>query len=163
MHYADDRAAAACVIIDDWGDARPSHEAVQWIDQVEPYQPGRFFLRELPCLLAALQSLPVLPHALVIDGYAWLDGGDRPGLGAHLHDAIDPTVPVVGVTKTRFHGATPIEVLRGTSRSPLYVTAAGADPRAAAEAIQRMHGPHRIPTILKRVDRLCRDAFGGGR
>ena len=31
------------------------------------------------------------------------------------------------------------------------------DRAEAARAIQRMHGLYRIPTLLKRVDRLCRD------
>lgn len=159
VHYADDRAAAACVVIADWPEADPTHEIVEWIGHVEPYQPGSFFRRELPCLLAVLGTLSSPPSTIVIDGYAWLDGSDRPGLGAHLFDALDPPVPVIGVAKTRFHGAEPVEILRGSSRSPLYVTAAGADPRLAAEAVWRMHGPHRIPTVLKLVDRLCRDAF----
>jgi len=47
-------------------------------------------------------------------------------------------------------------VLRGDSRRPLYVTAAGLDPAAAALHVRSMHGPFRIPTLLKRVDQLCR-------
>ena len=160
VHYMDDQAAAACVVVDDWPDELPSHEAVEWMDHVEPYQPGSFFRRELPCLLAVLRKLSSPPSLVVIDGYAWLDGDGRRGLGAHLHDALDPSIPVVGVAKSRFAGAGPIEVLRGASRSPLFVTAAGVDPGLAAEAVRRMHGPHRIPTVLKRVDRLCRDASG---
>jgi len=34
----------------------------------------------------------------------------------------------------------------------------GVDSQAAAACIQRMHGPSRLPTLLKRVDRLCREA-----
>lgn len=49
------------------------------------------------------------------------------------------------------------ELRRGTSRSPLYVTAAGMDATEAARHIAEMHGPHRIPTLLKRIDRLCRE------
>jgi deoxyribonuclease V len=40
----------------------------------------------------------------------------------------------------------------------LYVTAVGIDPRAAASNVRGMHGKHRLPTMIKRVDRLCRDA-----
>ena len=49
------------------------------------------------------------------------------------------------------------ELRRGTSRSPLYVTAAGMEATEAARHIAEMHGPHRVPTLLKRVDRLCRE------
>ncbi|PKN30756.1 MAG: endonuclease V, partial [Deltaproteobacteria bacterium HGW-Deltaproteobacteria-21] len=48
------------------------------------------------------------------------------------------------------------EVFRGRSKSPLYVTAAGMDPSEAAGHIRSMHGGHRIPTLLKQVDRLSR-------
>ena len=36
------------------------------------------------------------------------------------------------------------------------MTAVGIDPLAAAEQIRQMHGANRIPTLLKRVDRLTR-------
>jgi len=42
----------------------------------------------------------------------------------------------------------------------LYVTAAGMRLQEAADRIQRMHGPHRIPTLLKRVDTLARGSAG---
>jgi deoxyribonuclease V len=34
----------------------------------------------------------------------------------------------------------------------------GMDASAAAQAVRRMHGPSRLPTLLQRVDRLCRDS-----
>ena len=66
-----------------------------------PYRPGEFFLREPPPLRAVLAPVRNL-GLLVIDGYADLDPGGRPGLGAHAHAAFG--VPVVGVAKTRFRG-----------------------------------------------------------
>jgi deoxyribonuclease V len=67
---------------------------------------------------------------------------------------------VVGVAKTRFAGAggSAVPICRGGSRSPLYITAAGADAIDAAGWVAAMHGPHRVPTLLKRVDRLARTA-----
>jgi deoxyribonuclease V len=47
-------------------------------------------------------------------------------------------------------------VLRGGSARPLYVTAAGLSADEAARRVRDMHGPYRIPTLLKRVDQLCR-------
>jgi deoxyribonuclease V len=64
-------------------------------------------------------------------------------------------IPVVGVAKTKFHGAVPVEVLRG-SGSPLFVTAVGLTLPEAANCIRDMHGPYRIPTLLRRVDQLAR-------
>ncbi len=63
----------------------------------------------------------------------------------------------MGVAKMRFSRARVArEVTRGGSRSPLYVTAVGIDLRMAACHIREMHGQYRIPTLLKRVDHLCR-------
>jgi deoxyribonuclease V len=126
------------------------------VSDVEPYQSGQFYRRELPCILAVLKSLSELPQAIIIDGYVWL-GEQQPGLGAYLYEALERRAAVIGVAKTRFLQAEPVElVLRGRSRSPLYVTAAGMDVAEAARHIRAMHGPYRIPTLLKRVDQLSR-------
>jgi deoxyribonuclease V len=93
---------------------------------------------------------------IIIDGYVWL-GAQRPGLGAHLYESLQRRAAVIGVAKTRFVRAEPARmVLRGRSRSPLYVTAAGMDLAEAASHIRAMHGPYRIPTLLKRADQLSR-------
>jgi deoxyribonuclease V len=52
------------------------------VPEVLPYRPGEFYLRELPPLRAVLQGIGGL-GLLVVDGYADLDPGGRPGLGAH--------------------------------------------------------------------------------
>jgi deoxyribonuclease V len=49
-------------------------------------------------------------------------------------------------------------VERGGSAKPLYVTAAGIAAETAAAHVAAMHGAHRIPTLLKLVDRLVREA-----
>ena len=54
----------------------------------------------------------------------------EPGLGAHLHDAI--ARPVISVAKTRFSGADAVEIWRGESQKPLYITAAGLSAGDAA-------------------------------
>jgi deoxyribonuclease V len=51
-----------------------------------------------------------------------------------------------------------VEVRRGDSQKPLYVTAAGVSAEDAASRISEMHGPFRIPTLLKQVDTLARSA-----
>ena len=82
-------------------------------------------------------------------------GGGVAGLGAHLHASLG--VPVVGVAKTRFASATDaLAVCRGGSRSPLYVSAAGMAAPEAAALVAAMHGPYRVPTLLKAVDALAR-------
>lgn len=156
VDYRDDHAVAACVLAHDWTDSQPYAELVETIADVKPYVPGQFYRRELPCLLAVLWKIPD-PDVVVIDGYVWL-GPNQPGLGAHLHDAMNQIPAVIGVAKTRFRSAdavaTPIR--RGKSKTPLWITSAGVDPQTAADAIRSMHGAHRIPTLIKRADRLCR-------
>ena len=147
---------AACLFFAGWGDAAPASERVVRLMVTEPYVPGEFFRRELPALLRALEDAPPL-EAVMVDGYAWLGEG-RPGLGARLHEALGGKVPVIGVAKTPFKSAedVAVPVLRGGSGRPLWVTAAGMDAALAAERVRSMHGEHRLPTLLKRVDQLCR-------
>ncbi len=96
---------------------------------------------------------------VVVDGYVWLDGVSVAGLGAHLYQALAGKVAVIGVAKRRFAGAgAAVEVVRGRSIRPLFITAAGMSAQTAAEHVRSMHGPNRIPTLLKRVDSLCRRA-----
>ncbi len=157
----DNGAVAACVVASDWTDASAVGEYAVRVYPVAPYEPGQFYKRELPCLLAVLETLPAMPSVCVVDGYVWLGDETRPGLGAHLFTALGGTIPVVGVAKTRFAGAAPVaEVLHGTGDAvrPLYVSAVGVLLANAAERVARMHGPFRLPTLCKRVDALCRAA-----
>ena len=98
---------------------------------------------------------------IIIDGYVWLDAHRRPGLGAFLHETLAKRVPVVGVAKTVFGNALSwcTLVVRGVSRRPLFVTAAGLNAEEAAKGVQAMHGAHRIPTLLKLVDRAAHAAL----
>jgi deoxyribonuclease V len=162
VDYRDEGAVAACVLFHAWGDEAPAEERLERVARVEPYQPGQFYKRELPCLLAVLT--PVLQRgpleAVVVDGYVWLRDERHPGLGAHLYEALGRQVPVLGVAKTRFASArASVEVRRGGSGRPLHMTAAGLDVEEAARHVQGMHGPYRIPTLLKRVDQACRSAY----
>ena len=160
VDYRSHQAVAACLLFHDWPDAASSDEWIVPLPPAAPYVPGQFYERELPCLLSALRHRGEQPFAaIVIDSYVWLDASGRPGLGAHLYEALGQRTPIIGVAKTRFAGADfAVPVRRGDNQSALYVTAAGLAPEAAAAGVARMHGPYRIPTLLKRVDRLCRDA-----
>ena len=122
-----------------------------------PYAPGHFYQRELPCILQVLEKVQASLDAILVDGHVWLDDQGSPGLGAHLYRALEERVPVIGVAKTPFGGSRgQRQVLRGQSRRPLFVTAAGMDLDVAAESVRRMHGAHRIPSLLARADQLCR-------
>lgn len=156
----EEHAMAAAVLFERWSDGAPSRERVVRVDGVKPYVPGRFFERELPCLLAAIEAVRAdgaVIDGVIVDGYVWL-GEAKAGLGAHLFTALGERVPVVGVAKTAFDGAEGVqsEVLRGQSKKALLVTSAGVERSVAAAWVRGMDGEHRVPTLLARVDRLCR-------
>ena len=151
-------ALAAGVVFAEWSSPRPEAELVVPLSDVAAYVPGEFYKRELPCVLAVLEDCVQFIDTVIVDGYVFLDDAGSPGMGAHLYRALEGRVPVVGVAKNPFRGSVgAIAVHRGGSKRPLFVTAIGTDPREAADAVRLMHGSHRLPTMLKRVDRLCRD------
>lgn len=157
VQYEGSHARVGCITFENWAAALPEREFVLQLDEVQAYQPGEFYKRELPCILAALATLEPPPQTVVIDGYVWLDDHGRPGLGAHLFEALGGRVAIVGVAKTAFRGSEhAARVLRPGSQRPLFVTAAGLSLREAAAHVARMSGAHRIPSLLKHVDRLAR-------
>lgn len=157
VQYADKAACAACLTFESWTDGTSRSEHTTLVRGTAEYTSGEFWRRELPCLLAALELLDAKPSVIVIDGYVVLDAKGKKGLGAHLYDTLRADSAVIGVAKQAFgdtsHAA---PVRRGISRRPLFVTSIGIPLDHAAAAIASMHGAHRIPTLLKRVDRLSR-------
>ena len=146
-------AVAAGLWFRGWTGGTADYQAIASFPAVAAYEPGQFYRRELPCLLGVLERGP-RADVVLVDGYVWLGNGAA-GLGAHLHTAIGKVV--VGVAKTRFAGTTDaVAVCRGGSRSPLFVSAVGMSAEAAAAQVVAMHGPHRLPTLLKQVDTLAR-------
>jgi deoxyribonuclease V len=105
VHYLSTGGArAAAVLAADAAFARVLAERTALVPRVAPYRPGEFYLRELPPPRAVLADLDGL-GLLVVDGYADLDPGGRPGLGARAHAEFG--IPVIGVAKSRFRTATP--------------------------------------------------------
>ncbi len=155
VHYLDDAGARAAMVAA--GDRRFSvvtRTQTAMVPAGAPYQPGDFYLRELPPLRAVIAALDELA-LIVVDGYVDLDPGGRPGLGAHVYAEFG--VPVVGVAKTAFRTAThAARVFRAQSSRPLYVTAAGMTIADAACLVSEMAGQFRMPDALKHADRLAR-------
>ncbi len=154
--YEANTAHVAGLVFQSWQDSDENEACVFSMPIPGKYVPGEFYRRELPCILALLDRIQADIDVVVVDGYVWLAGG--PGLGGHLFDALDQNVEILGVAKNPFRNAVDFtEIYRGTSKQPLYISSAGIAIEDAAEAIREMHGKFRIPTLLKRVDRLCRD------
>ncbi|ADG66357.1 conserved hypothetical protein [Planctopirus limnophila DSM 3776] len=155
--YQVQSALAACVTISDWKAELPQGSHTVEIPSIEDYIPGEFYKRELPCIKAVLNQLVAKPSLIVVDGYVWLDANGKRGLGAHLFELLEGQVPVIGVAKTSFATAkNAIEVYRGKSSRPLWITAVGTNESEAARCVSEMHGSYRTPTILALVDRLSR-------
>ena len=158
-YLASGGARAAAVVAADAAFSRLVADRIELVPDVEPYRPGQFYLRELPPLRAVLDGLSAMA-LLVVDGYADLDPDGRPGLGAYAHAEF--AVPVIGVAKSAFRTAThAIQVLRGTSARPLYVTGAGISRTEAADLVRHMAGRHRLPDALRRADTLARYGLPG--
>ena len=157
-HYDDCSAIAASIVIHRWEDEITVDQFTVKVADVGDYRPGRFYERELKPLheLLPLISYPV--RYFVIDAYCHLSDDGSPGLGAHLHQLLPDDSVVIGVAKNRFQDTRhAVELFRGDSNRPLFITSIGIDYQAAADHVKSMAGEHRIPTILKTVDRLARN------
>ena len=157
VQYSNNNAVAGGVVFEHWQDERPQKEFISLIKGVEGYKPGKFFKRELPCILKLIAEYQLRPGCIVIDGFVFLDGISEAGLGKYLYDALEGNVIVIGVAKNRYKNIdSKYEIYRGISRKPLYVTVIGIDIEQAKRNILAMHGKFRLPTMIKRVDQMCR-------
>jgi deoxyribonuclease V len=158
VQYGPQQACAAAVWAQNWEDAVPAGTCLRLLPAPSDYEPGHFYRRELPCLLALWEALPQTPDVAVVDGYVYT-APNTPGLGWHFYEAIGRACPVIGVAKSLFVKAEPVAMplFRGQSRQALWVSAVGWKLEEAHAAIARMHGPYRLPALLKWVDRLARD------
>jgi deoxyribonuclease V len=157
VQYSENNATVAGVEFENWHSDKAQKEYVSWFEGVADYEPGSFFKRELPCILRLLSEHNLKPDCIIVDGLVFLDGYSKAGLGKHLFDALDEKTTVIGVAKKRFKNIDMnFAVYRGDSQRPIYVTSIGTDIELAKENIRNMHGQHRLPTLLKRADQICR-------
>jgi len=157
VHYSENSAVVAGVVFKSWQDEDSQKEYVSLMDEVADYEPGKFFKRELPCILKLIEDYHLKPKCIVVDGFVFLDDFSKAGLGKHLFDALNGEVSVIGIAKKRYKDIdSQFEVYRGDSRRPLYVTAVGIETQQAKRNVVTMHGNNRLPTLIKRVDQICR-------
>jgi deoxyinosine 3'endonuclease (endonuclease V) len=157
--YYEGESAKAVGVLFNWKDDKPAQIYTAYIDKVAPYEPGRFYKRELPCIQVLLEDIEDNLDAIIVDGYVYASNTKAYGLGGHLYEDIARRAPVIGVAKTPFKNneETCMEITRGDSKKPLYVSAIGIDLAEAAVEVAGMHGEFRIPTVLKELDRLTRE------
>lgn len=158
VHYRENEAHAAAVVIDRWSADRAYRTYQHRIAEVAPYQPGSFYKREMPCLVETIAQIEEEIDCVVIDGFVWLDENQKPGLGGHLYEYYGANIPIIGVAKTPYgvpHSLCQL-IYRGDSQVPLYVTSAGLALDTSVSCIHDMDGPYRIPTLLKLTDQLSK-------
>ena len=156
VYYHDDHAKASCIVFSSREENIISEYNVE-IEGIEDYVSGQFYKRELPCILRVLEKVKEDIDLIIIDSFIWA-GEDKKGLGAHLYESINHKAPIIGVAKSYLKGSTAyIEILRGESTNPLYISSIGIDLNYSAKLIKDLKGDFRIPYILKRVDKLSRE------
>ena len=159
-HYTEpDQAKTVCLAFQNWTDSQASAIFSQIRSNIAPYQPGAFYLRELPCILGLLQEIDIQDvKAIIVDGYVFLDDQKTLGLGGHLYQSLDGKIPIIGIAKSAFAKVQTQQrlVFRGQSKKPLYLSCLGLDLDQTAQAVQSMTGPHRLPDLLKTLDRLTK-------
>ncbi len=157
VDYRERAAQVGGVVFHQWEDPSANATYVSQVTGAAGYEPGNFYKREMPCILSLLEEHSLKPQVIVIDGFVFLDGVCRPGLGKHLYDALLGQIAIVGVAKRPFRDIDEkFAVYRGESQNPLYVTAVGMDLLQAKDAVTKMHGKYRIPDLLKKADQVCR-------
>ncbi|WP_298608154.1 endonuclease V [uncultured Thiothrix sp.] len=157
VHYLNDQAFGSALSFTQWNTEQPEDIYHTQLAGIADYEPGQFYKRELPCILQLLEEHKLLPEIIIIDGYVML-GESRAGLGSYLYKALKQQVKIIGVAKRAFIGISEdSKILRGASQNPLFISSLGLELDEAKSAILKMHGVHRLPTLLKLVDSLCRE------
>ncbi|MCE9548135.1 MAG: endonuclease V, partial [Planctomycetia bacterium] len=114
VHYDAHLAAAAAVVFDEWTANAAIAQYSTVVGGSGEYEPGKFYLRELAPLLAVIGQIGEPIDVLVIDAYCYLSDDKLPGLGMHLHAAINQRCSIIGVAKNRYQNSRHAdEVLRG--------------------------------------------------
>lgn len=160
VHYKADYAKTVVLLFDNWQSETYASVVEVKTKNVAEYVPGEFYKRELPCVLEALQQIDSSAiDVIIIDGYIYVDNQNSYGLGGHLYEAMNKKTPIIGVAKTSFQSNkdTVVEVFRGESKNPLYVSAIGYDLEKAAQEIKQMHGDFRLPYLLKLMDQKTKE------
>jgi deoxyribonuclease V len=155
VYYFDLKAKVVGLIFEKWDDAIAKEIVFTYVDEIEKYESGNFYKRELPCIikLLGLVDLPKIEF-IIIDGYIYINDEGGLGLGGHLFEKLNENIPIIGVAKTSFFSVkkSAVKNYRGKSKNPLYISAIGIDISTAARFINNMHGAYRIPTLLKLLD-----------
>ncbi|MFI1395576.1 endonuclease V [Streptomyces sp. NPDC020681] len=177
--YDDERdVVAAAAVVLDAATLAVVDEATAVGRVTFPYVPGLLAFREIPAVLAALESLTSAPGLIVCDGYG-LAHPRRFGLASHL--GVLTGLPAIGVAKSPFvftHAElgprrgdfAPLLADDGEEVGRALRTQEGVKPvyvsvghrttldNACAHTLH-LASRFRLPESTRRADRLCREAL----
>lgn len=159
-YYFGEYAKTVCIAFENWDSEKENEILTERTAIVSDYESGAFYKRELPCILSLLKQITLNSDDLIIvDGFVTLDNNGKIGLGGYLYEALNGFVPVIGIAKNNFSAPDDQRrsVYRGDSKTPLFVTAKGADVDEVKIRVEEMAGNFRIPKLLKKLDQLTRD------
>jgi len=157
VDYQENSALVAGVSFLQWTDKEADQIFTTEVKGISEYESGSFYKRELPCILKLLEEHELKPEIIVVDGFVFLDGHSKAGLGKYLYDALNGESVVIGVAKRGYKNIdAKYSFCRGESKKPLFVTAEGVAADLALVEVSKMHGSFRIPDLLKKVDQVCR-------
>lgn len=159
-YYYEDFAKTVCIAFEDWLSDAEKEIFTEKTNITSDYESGAFYKRELPCILSLLSKIKLHDNDIIIvDGFVTLNNDGKMGLGGYLFEALDKKIPIIGIAKNNFSSPDDKRraVLRGESKTPLYLTAMGIDVDDIKIKLEKMHGNYRIPTLLKKLDQLTRE------
>ncbi len=159
-YYFDDKAKTVGLEFTNWTDNIETNIYTETLRNVEEYKSGEFYRRELPCILSLIKQYNLKGYeVIIVDGYVYLDDAGKLGLGGFLYESLNQEIPIIGVAKTSFFtiNKNKNSLWRGESKKPLFITSIGIDLNDATERIKIMDGEFRIPTLLKKLDRLTKE------
>jgi exodeoxyribonuclease-5/deoxyribonuclease V len=159
-YYFEEEAKTVGLEFANWTDSVETNIYSETLKNVEEYTSGEFYKRELPCILSLMKRHNLKGYeAIIVDGFVYLDDDGKFGLGGYLYERLNREIPLIGVAKTNFFtiNKNKKRLLRGESNKPLFITSIGMDLNDATERIKIMDGAFRIPTLLKKLDRLTRE------
>ena len=160
VYYYDIKAKVVGIFFENWTDIQPKEIENIYLSNIEEYESGNFYKRELPCIIALLEKIDLTKiEIIIVDSFVYLDDYKRLGLGGNLYEHLKGEIPIIGVAKNSFHlnKKNVIEIYRGHSKKPLYISSIGQDLDLSAEQVRNMHGDYRFPTLLRILDQETRN------
>ncbi|MEN9908550.1 MAG: hypothetical protein RLZZ540_1699 [Bacteroidota bacterium] len=155
VSYEKNTAKVVGGFFENWNDEKLIKISTKTVNNVTEYISGEFYKRELPCITEFLNDYSLKEiELIIIDGFVFLNDDNKKGLGAYLFESLDKNIPIIGVAKTSFHNNNKnvIDIFRGNSKKPLYITSIGIELLKASDLIKNMFGNNRMPNIIKQID-----------